>query len=80
MGAYEIKREHVKRWVVNESAVNNPYKKSWTAAITIGGYDYYGEGNTIEAAYEDMTNQIMKSPYIVSHLKDIKSFIKIVKS
>jgi hypothetical protein len=78
MGAYEITREHVKRWVVNNAHVNNPYKRYWSAAVTIG-YDYYGKGDTIEKAYNDMVEQIFTSPHIMSILKDFPSFIKIVK-
>lgn len=80
MAVHEITRDHVKKWVVNNTKVNNPYKKYWSAAATIGGYDYYGKGDTIEKAYNDMTDQIMKSPHIMSHLKDVKSFVEIVKS
>jgi len=69
----EIKRNHVKEWVVNHSAVNNPHKKYWSAAVTIG-YDYYGKGDTIEQAYNDMTDQIFKSPPIVNKLKEFDSF------
>lgn len=72
----EVTRNHVKMWVVKTAHVNNPYKKSWTAAVTIG-YDYYGEGSTIEQAYNDMVDQIMKSPYIMSQLVQIKSFKEI---
>jgi hypothetical protein len=78
MGAYQITKEHVKRWVVNNAHVNNPYKKSWTAAVTIG-YDYYGEGDTIEKAYNDMVDQIFKSPSIMAQLSEFDSFKKIVK-
>lgn len=79
MAAYEITRAHVKRWVVNNAHVNNPYKKYWSAAVTIG-YDYNGKGDTIEQAYNDLVEQIFKSPFIVAQLKDIKSFVEIVKS
>ena len=72
----EIKRGHVKMWVVQTAHVNNPYKKSWTAAVTIG-YDYYGEGDTIEQAYNDMTDQIFKSPPIMAKLAQINSFKEI---
>lgn len=74
----EVTRDHVKKWVVNHSHVNNPYKKYWSAAVTIG-YDYYGKGDTIEQAYNDLTDYIMKSPYIVYQLVNIESFKKIVK-
>src|SRR5690242_11150551 len=78
MGVYEITKDHVKQWVVRYSKVNNPHKKYWSAAVTIG-YDYYGKGDTIEQAYNDMVTQIFTSPYIMSQLKDIKSFVEIVK-
>lgn len=78
MGAYLIKREHVKQWVVQNAHVNNPYKKYWSASVTLG-YDYNGEGGTIEKAYNDLVDKIMKSPTIMATLKDVKSFVNIVK-
>lgn len=78
MAVREIKREHVKRWVVNNAKVNNPYKKYWSAAVCIG-YDYYGKGDTIEQAYNDMVEQIFTSPFIMCQLSDYPSFREIVK-
>jgi len=69
----EIKRNHVKEWVVKHSKVNNPFKKYWSAAVTIG-YDHYGKGDTIEQAYNDMTDQIFKSPNMMNILKEFNSF------
>ena len=69
----EIKRNHVKEWVVKHSVVNNPYKKYWSAAVTIG-YDYFGKGDTIEQAYNDMVEQIFKSPHIMNIMKEFNSF------
>lgn len=77
MRSIELTRDHVKRWVVMNAHVNNPYKKYWSASVTIG-YDYYGKGKTIEEAYNDMTDQIFKSPYIMAQLKDYKSFKKVI--
>jgi hypothetical protein len=79
MGAYQITREHVKRWVVNNAHVNNPNQEYWSAAVTIG-YDYYGKGDTIEQAYNDMVEQIFTSPHIMAQLSEFDSFKKIVKS
>lgn len=78
MGTYLITRGHVKEWVVNRSKVTNPYKKYWSASVCLG-YDYNGEGDTIEKAYNSLTDLIMKSPHIMAQLKDIKSFKDIVK-
>jgi len=72
----EVTRNHVKLWVVKKAKVNNPYKKSWTAAVTIG-YDYYGEGETIEAAYNHMVEQIFTSPFLMSQLVQYKDFKEI---
>lgn len=50
-------------WIVKNSTVNNPYKKYWSAAITLGGADIYGKGDTIQAAYKDLYNQIESSEH-----------------
>ncbi len=72
----EVTRQHVKAWVVNNAKVHNPYKKYWSAAVTIG-YDYYGKGNTIERAYNDIVDKIMKSPFIMAQLVQFESFKEI---
>lgn len=78
MGVYEITKDHVKQWVVKNAKVTNPYKKYWSASVSIG-YDYNETGDTIERAYINLTDRIFKSPFIMSQLKDIKSFVEIVK-
>lgn len=78
MGVYKIERGHVKQWVVKHSSVTNPYGKYWSASVTLG-YDYNGEGDTIEKAYNDLTDRIMGSVHIMCGLSDLNSFREIVK-
>lgn len=80
MGAYIIKKEHVKKWVVNNATVTNPYSKElWYACVTLG-YDYSESGTSIEKAYNALTEMIYKTPIAMAHLSDIKSFKEIVKN
>jgi len=70
-------KSKVKRWVVLNSGVTNPYKrKLWYASVTIG-YDYNGQGLSIEAAYNDLTEKIFNSAYILNQLIKYKSFINL---
>lgn len=78
MATYHIKKEHVKEWVVKTASVTNPYKKYWSASVTIIN-DYAGKGDTIEKAYINLTDTIYSNPGIVAKLTDIESFIRIVK-
>lgn len=78
MGAYVIQRSHVKQWVVLHSKVTNPNKKYFSASVTIS-YDYNGEGDTIEKAYEALTDRIYKSKSIMYKICQIRSFKDIVK-
>ncbi len=77
MAAREIKKDHVKQWVVQNASVTNPYKKYWSASVTLG-YDYAEQGDTIEKAYQALTDFIFKSPHVMCKLSDIESFRKIV--
>lgn len=51
-------------WIVKKSAVNNPYKKYWSAAVTLGGIDIYGKGSTIQAAYKALYKKIESSQHL----------------
>lgn len=41
-------------WIVKNAAVTYPYKKYWSASVTLGGCDINGTGNTIQRAYENL--------------------------
>ncbi len=70
-------RNRIKSWVVKNARVTNPYsKEKWYASITIG-YDYNGEGTSIEKAYGALTDKIYGSPFILNQLRQFKSFNKI---
>lgn len=74
-----IDKNHVKQWVVKHSAITNPHgKKWWFCSVTLG-YDYSEKGETIELAYQAMTNFIYTSPLIMCRLSDLDSFRRIVK-
>jgi hypothetical protein len=49
----------IKNWVVMKASVTNPYKKYWSASVTIFGMDVNGIGSTIEKAYCDLTANLM---------------------
>lgn len=66
-------RQQVKRWVVNHAAVTKPYDGVWYAAVTIG-YDYNGAGESIEKAYNKLTDKIFNSPFIMAQLENYNSF------
>lgn len=68
-----MERDRIKQWVVMKSKVNNPYGKYFSAAVTLG-MDIYGEGDTIEKAYNDLTDQIFNSPYKTEILANSTSF------
>ena len=80
MAIREITKQHVKTWVVQKAGVTNPYKKKWWYASVTIGYDYAEKGETIEQAYNALTDMIFKSPFIMAQLSDINSFREIVKS
>lgn len=79
MAVREVKRDHVKTWVVKTAGVTNPYKKKWWWASVTIGYDYAERGETIEKAYNALVDKIFTSPFIMCQLSDIESFRKIVK-
>lgn len=56
-------REKIRQWVVKKAAVTNPYKKYWSASVTLGGMDINGQGATIEKAYQGLTDIIENSKY-----------------
>lgn len=68
-----MERDRIKQWVVIKSHVGNPYGKYWSASVTLGS-DLYGEGDTIEDAYNDLTDQIFKSPHYSNILKNNSSY------
>lgn len=55
-------REQIKLWVVKTASVTNPYKKYWSASVTLG-MDVNGTGSTIERAYNALTDRIFNSKY-----------------
>ena len=68
-----MERDRVKQYVVIKSHVNNPYGRYWSASLTLG-VDLYGEGSTIEEAYNDLTDQIFKSTHYSNILKNSSSY------
>ncbi len=68
-----MERDRIKQYVVIKSHVNNPYGRYWSASITLGS-DLYGEGSTIEEAYNDLTDQIFNSAHYSNILKNSSSF------
>lgn len=68
-----MERDRIKQFVVIKSHVGNPYGRYWSASLTLGN-DLYGEGNTIEEAYNDLTDQIFLSPHHSNILKNNSSF------
>lgn len=52
-------------WIQKKGAVNNPYKKYWSVAVTLGGMDIYGKGDTIQRAYLALRSQIETSPHLM---------------
>lgn len=75
----EVLRSHVKIWVVKYAKVTNPYKKKWWYASVSIGYDYNEKGESIEKAYNKLTDHIFKTPFIMAQLCGYKSFKEIVK-
>lgn len=51
----------IKEWVVINASVTNPYKKYWSASVTLCGMDINGIGGSIEKAYNDLTCNIINS-------------------
>jgi hypothetical protein len=62
-----ITRDQIKLWVVKTASVTNPYKKHWSASVTLG-MDVNGTGSTIEKAYNALTDRIFKSSYFKSEV------------
>lgn len=52
-------------WIQKKGAVNNPNKKYWSVAITLGGMDIYGKADTIQKAYIDLRTQIENSTHLM---------------
>ena len=72
----ETGRGVIKRWVVMKAVVSNPYDRYWSASVTIG-YDLYGKGETIEGAYNDLTDHIFGSNFLKIKLVNYESFKKV---
>ncbi len=65
----EIDRQKVKDWVVRTASVTNPYKRKWWfASVTISGYDFAEKGETIEKAYNALTDGIMNNRIMLNWL------------
>lgn len=73
-----IKREDIKVWVAIKATTNNPYGKYWSAYTTIGGVDINGEGETIEDAYNSLTNVIFKSNYLCQEIQQLTSWRNLI--
>lgn len=73
----EVTKKHVKMWVVANAKVTNPYKREWWYASVSIGYDYSKKGETIEKAYQALTDHIFKTPFIMAQLTGYKSFKEI---
>jgi hypothetical protein len=69
-----IKREDVKVWVAIKATTNNPYGRYWSAYTTIGGMDINGEGETIEDAYNALTDVIFNSKYFSKEIQKLTSW------
>lgn len=68
-----LSEEQIKLWVTLKSHLTNPYKKYWSASVTLGGMDVNGTGNTIEKAYISLTKRITESPYLSKALQKLLS-------
>lgn len=68
MNTYNKEQQEIKQWVVKKATVTNPYKKYWSASVTLGGMDINGEGDTIEKAYQMLTAFIAASKYYSKEL------------
>jgi hypothetical protein len=60
-------REQIKLWVVKMASVTNPYKKYWSASVTLG-LDINGTGSSIEKAYNSLTDRIFNSKPLKTEL------------
>jgi len=66
-------RSDVKLWIVICSRVTKPYNSKWHASTCLG-YDICKSGNTIEEAYNKLTDYIFKSESCMKKLETIISF------
>ena len=73
----EVTKQHVKAWVVAKAGVTNPYKRKWWYASVTIGYDYSERGETIEKAYQALTDHIFQTPFIMGQLTQLESFKEI---
>lgn len=87
--AIEGNRQKVKQWVVLNAAITKPYRSDWQtrpkndqrwwSASTTLTYDIYGLGETIEQAYEALTDEIVGNSAWYSYLITLDSFKEIIK-
>ena len=63
----------VKMWVVLKAKVNKPYNKQWNAHTTLH-MDIQEYGDTIEEAYNNLTDRICASDFLYSKLEKMPSF------
>ncbi len=69
-----IKREDIKVWVAIKSKITNPYGRYWSASTTLCGMDINGEGQTIEDAYNALTDVIFKSRLYSAAIQQLSSW------
>ena len=69
-----IKREDVKTWVALKARTSNPYGRYWSAYTTLCGMDINGEGQTIEDAYNALTDVILKSRLYSVGIQNLSSW------
>jgi hypothetical protein len=77
-------RERVKKWVVANAGITQPYKPDWRtrpkhdqrhwSASTTLGYDIYQTGDTIEQAYNNLADFICSSKHYSGYLSKMPSF------
>lgn len=74
-----IKREDVKCWVAVKAKVSNPYGKYWSASTTLAGMDINGVGETIEDAYNCLTDLIFKYAHYTEAIQKLTSWQNLIQ-
>jgi hypothetical protein len=59
-------------WIVMGSAVTCPYRKYWSASVTLAGMDINGTGDTIQKAYKNLQDQIESSKTYFTAFANLK--------
>lgn len=64
-----MERSEIRQWVIKTASVTKPYDREWSVSVTLVS-DINETADTIEKAYNKLTERIYLSPYLNNKLEE----------